>query len=330
MTDKAPPPPPEEIVLYEKNPATKIATITLSRPGFLNAPTIAARQRYADLVHRANVDDDVKVLIIRGVGEHFGSGADLPEMAGMFNGDPDYSVLPEFGLDAEDTGDGDVKYPPRQSYRYIAQVTNLYANSNFGLRSLQDFKKISIVEAKGYCYGWHFYQCADADIIVASDDALFGHPSFRYAGWGPRMWQWLETVGLRAFSEMLFTGRPFTADEMFQCNRFVNSVVPRDQLEAETSKYAHACSITRPNDVVVAQKTFIEAYKQYRGEYFGSLLTGWLEGMLPLMKDDTPHDVNLGKGDTFQQGIGTVVKSNDLNYPAGWRLSKKGRESNEA
>ena len=60
---------PDQIVLYEKDPATKIATITLNRPGFLNAPTIAARQRYADLVLRANVDDDVKVLIIRGVGE---------------------------------------------------------------------------------------------------------------------------------------------------------------------------------------------------------------------------------------------------------------------
>ena len=89
------------------------------------------------------------------------------------------------------------------------------------------------------------------------------------------------------------------------------------------------CIRDRPNDVVVAQKTFIEAYKQYRGEYFGSLLTGWLEGMLPLMKDDRPSDVNLGKGDTFQQGIGMVVKGNDLNYPADWRLSKKGRESNE-
>ena len=59
-SDKAPPPPPEEIVLYEKDPATRIAIITLNRPGFLNAPTIAARQRYADLVHRANVDDDVR------------------------------------------------------------------------------------------------------------------------------------------------------------------------------------------------------------------------------------------------------------------------------
>ena len=24
------------------------------------------------------------------------------------------------------------------------------------MRSLQDFKKISILEVRGYCYGWHF------------------------------------------------------------------------------------------------------------------------------------------------------------------------------
>ena len=65
---------PEEIVVYEKDPATKIATITLSRPERLNAPTSAARLRYADLLHRANIDDDVKVLVIRGLGQDFGSG----------------------------------------------------------------------------------------------------------------------------------------------------------------------------------------------------------------------------------------------------------------
>jgi hypothetical protein len=47
------------------------------------------------------------------------------------------------------------------------------------------------------------------------------------------------------------------------------------------------------------------------------------------MKDDGENDVNLGKDSTFKQGIGQVVKGNDLNYPADWRLSKKGRESNE-
>src|SRR3546814_9569738 len=83
--------------------------------------------------------------------------------------------------------DADVEYPPKNSYRYLSSLTQLYANSNFGLRSLQDFKKISIVEVKGYCYGWHFYQAADADLVISADDALFGHSAFRYVGWAARM-----------------------------------------------------------------------------------------------------------------------------------------------
>ena len=326
MTDKAPPPPAEEIVLYEKDPKTKIATITLNRPGFLNAPTIAARQRYADLVLRANVDDDVKVLVIRGVGEHFGSGADLPEMAGMFNGDDSYSPLPEFRIAPDDTSDGGVTYPPRDSYRYIANVTNLYADARFGLRSLQDFKKISIVEAKGYCYGWHFYQAADADIVITSDEALFGHSAFRYVGWAARQWQWATMMGLRNFMEMVFTGRPFTAQEMKDCS-FVNSVVPKERLEAETMKYALACAKNRPTDTIVMQKTFFEVFKQHQGEYMGSVLSGWLEGMLPLVKEE--EGAIAVDGETFEKGLGAAVKDNDRNFPPEWRLSYKGRAAKE-
>jgi len=322
MANASNPPPPEEIVLYEKDPKTKIATITLNRPDFLNAPTIAARQRYADLVMRANVDDDVKVLLIRGVGQHLGSGADLPEMAGMFNDDPDYSVLPEFRIGEDE----DVKYPPRDSYRYIAQVTNLYADARFGLRSLQDFKKISIIEAKGYCYGWHFYQAADADIVLASDDALFGHSAFRYVGWAARMWQWALTMGLRQFMEMVFTGRPFTAQEMKECG-FVNKVVPREELDAEVMKYALACSRNRPTDTVVMQKTFFEIFKQQQGEYMGSVLAGWLEGMLPLVKEEGGGIAV--DGETFEKGLASAVKDNDSQFPPEWRLSYKGRAAKE-
>jgi enoyl-CoA hydratase len=311
-------PPPEQIILYEKDPKTKIATITLNRPDQLNAPTIAARLYYAKLIHRANVDDDVKVLVIRGVGNNLGGGADLAEQADMIGDNPDFSLLHEFEIGLDE----DVKYPPKGSYRYLAQVTQLYANSNFGCRSLQDFKKISILEVKGYCYGWHFYQAADADMIISSDDALFGHPSFRYVGWGPRMWQWAETMGLRKFMEMVFTGRPFTAKEMYDCN-FVNSVVPRDKLEAEVAKYANACAINRPTDTVYMLKTLFETFKQQKGEYMGSVLTGWLESMLPIVKNDG-SELTL-TDDTFDKGVNNAVKDNDDLYPAEWRLSKSGR-----
>ena len=319
MTD-AVRPSPEEIVLYEKDPKTKIATITLNRPDALNAPTIAARLRFADLVHRANIDDEVKVLVIKGAGRHLGSGADLPEQSEMLSPNSNVSLLKEFKI----PDDGTVKYPPNGSYRYLAGVTNLYANADYGCRSLQSFKKISILECKGYVYGWHFYLAADADIVVTSEEALFGHAAFRYVGWGPRLWQWAETMGIRKFAEMLFTGRPFTAREMYDCN-FVNAVVPREQLEAETAKYAHACSITRPNDVVCVQKTFMELYKQYRGEYFGSVLTGFIEGSLPLITNDSSDDLTLGD-DTFEKGLNNAVKDNDMQFPADWRLSYGGRK----
>ncbi|MFD1611513.1 enoyl-CoA hydratase/isomerase family protein [Sphingomonas tabacisoli] len=309
----------QKFIRYEKDRARKIATLTFDRVDKANATNIGMRLLFGELVHKANIDDDVKVLVIRGEGQDLGTGGDIDEHGDKYlNPAVDDNFLSDLEID-----DPDVRYPPGGSYRFLHGLTDHYAKGRAGNRPLQEFKKISVVEAKGYCYGWHFYQCADADLIVSSDDALFGHPSFRYAGWGPRMWQWLEMVGVRRFSEMLFTGRPFTAQEMLDCN-FVNSIVPRDRLEAETEKYADACSRTRPLDVVVAQKTFIECYKQYRGEYLGSLMTGWLEGMLPLMKDDRLGEVNLGKGG-FDAGIAATVKNNDLNYPPEWRLSRRGR-----
>jgi enoyl-CoA hydratase/carnithine racemase len=317
---EAPRPSPEEIILYAKDPATKIATITINRPDKRNAITIGARHRFADLVHRANVDDEVKVLVIRGEGDHFGTGDDLPEMADLF-ADKEVSWLHDFRISEDANVDGGVKYPPKRSYRHLAAVTQLYARSGEGMRDLQDFKKISIVEVKGYCYGWQFYLAGDADIVVASDEALFGHAAFRYAGWAARMWQWALMMGLRNFQEMVFTGRPFTAAEMKACG-FVNSVVPRDSLEAETLKYALACARNRPTDTVVMQKTFFEVFKQQQGEYMGSILSGWLESMLPLVMDE--GGIEVGE-EMFEKGLTNAVKDNDRHFPPEWRLSYAGR-----
>jgi enoyl-CoA hydratase/carnithine racemase len=314
MTDT---PPPEEILLYEKDPTTKIATITFNRPDHLNAPTIGARLRYARLLDLANVDDDVKVLVVRGAGDDFGTGADLPELAGLMAEGPHESLREELSLDGED-----VTYPHPRSFRGTATLSQWYADPRSGCRSLQEFKKISIVEVKGYCYGWHFYQAADADLVISSDEALFGHPAFRYVGWGPRMWSWAMTMGIRKFQEMVFTGRPFSASEMYECG-FVNSVVSRDDLETEVARYASACSRSRPTDAVVMQKGFFQVMKQFQGEYMGSLLSAMLESMGGKVRAD---DEDLMLGDkTYGGGLNKAVKSNDDLFPPEWRLSRSGR-----
>ena len=77
--------------------------------------TRGMRQLYADLVHKANIDDDVKVLVIRGEGDNFGGGGDLPEQSEMLSqSDEDISLLSEFGIN-----DPGVRYPPRNSYRFL-------------------------------------------------------------------------------------------------------------------------------------------------------------------------------------------------------------------
>jgi enoyl-CoA hydratase len=100
--------------------------------------------------------------------------------------------------------------------------------------------------------------------------------------------------------------------------------VPREKLEEETLKYATACSQTRPVDTIAVQKTFLEIYKQYRGEYMGSLLTAMVEGLWPYMRHE-PGDVDFGAS-MGKTNIAGIVKNLENSYPPEWRMSRSGRK----
>jgi hypothetical protein len=67
--------------------------------------------------------------------------------------------------------------------------------------------------------------------------------------------------------------------------------------------------------------------KQQQGEYMGSILTAWLESMLPLVKNDAA-ELTLND-ETFGKGVNTAVKDNDGLFPPDWRLSRSGRKAKE-
>jgi hypothetical protein len=71
-------------------------------------------------------------------------------------------------------------------------------------------------------------------------------------------------------------------------------------------------------------KTFAETLKQRQGEYMGSVLSGWLESMLPAVKSD--GELGLG-ADTFEKGLPSAVRDNDRLFPPDWRLSRAARPS---
>ncbi len=191
--------------------------------------------------------------------------------------------------------DADVEYPPGGSYRYGASNVQFYTDPAAGMRSLQDFKKISILEVRGYCYGWHFYQAADADLVVAVR---------RRAVRARRLP--LRRLGRPAVAVVHDDGRPQVHGDgvhrspvhrpgdvrvrLRQRRRAVRRARGDDR---EVRAGLLAIAVDRH---VFAQKTFFEIYKQHQGEYMGSILAGMLESMGRQMKPD-PDIVRAQPGD---------------------------------
>src|SRR3546814_14947540 len=103
---------------------------------------------------------------------------------------------------------------------------------------------------------------------------------------------------------------------------FVNSGVPRDELEDEVQKYALACAQNRSTDVVFMQKTLFEVMKQFQGEYMGSIISGMLESMAGYGRADQNE---MSTGDAIDKGLTKAVKAFASHFPTEWRLSKQGR-----
>ena len=152
-------------------------------------------------------------------------------------------------------------------------------------------------------------------LVISSDDALFGHPSFRYYGWGPRMWWWAQTMGIRKFQEMVFTGRAFTAEEMYDCN-FLNSVVPRDQLEAEVAEVRAGLRTQSPHRHGVHAEGLLRDHEAVPGRVSWAACSAasssrWAAVSARMRCDDLMLD------DAIERGLGKAVKDNDDKFPAG-------------
>ena len=76
-----------ETVLYEK--ASGVATISLNRPGKLNAFDGTMHEELYDALGEAAEDDEVRCVVLRGEGRGFSAGADLAEVIASADGDPD-------------------------------------------------------------------------------------------------------------------------------------------------------------------------------------------------------------------------------------------------
>jgi len=193
-----------EFILVETDGA--IATITLNRPEVLNAMNWQLRIDLGNALDQLNEDPKVKVVVLRGAGRAFCAGAYVK------------------GQDA-------------------VQPIGFYSRHTF-LHQLfykfTKFRKPIIGSIHGYCLGMGLEFALLCDLLIASDDTKFGEPEIKLGeSYGfvrlPRL------VGEKRAMWISLSGEMFTAAEAKEWG-IVNKVVPRDQLEAETSRLAQHLS----------------------------------------------------------------------------------------
>ncbi|MFZ2177551.1 MAG: enoyl-CoA hydratase [Rhodococcus sp. (in: high G+C Gram-positive bacteria)] len=193
-------------ILYEV--ADKIATITLNRPEAANAQNAELLDELDAAWTRAAADVDVAVIVLRAEGKHFSAGHDL-------------------------RGQGPV--PEKITLEMIYQgESRRYLEYSLRWRNVP---KPTIAAVQGRCIAGGLLLAWPCDLIIAAEDALFSDPVVMMGIGGVEYHGHTWELGARKAKEILFTGRPVTAEEARQVG-MVNKVVPREDLDAETRALA--------------------------------------------------------------------------------------------
>ena len=184
-----------------------VAVVTLNRPAAMNSINKAMRLELLDLFPALDQRKDVKVIVITGAGDKaFCTGADLKERSNRSSEEMVYE----------------------KQY-----VTANWANVIGGV------SKPVIAAVKGYCMGGGYEMALQADILIASDTAIFclpevTHGFFPGAGACQRL---PRLVGYQMAKELILTGRRWDAKEAKELG-LVNKVLPLDKVMEEAMAMA--------------------------------------------------------------------------------------------
>jgi len=284
-------------LLWEVNPDKRVAYITLNRPDKLNALTTEDFYRMQELLEMAEIEDDIKSIVIRGAGDCFSTGADAA-LLGHLHG---------------------IREPlPGQKAPKTPQRDRIVADRFIFRKMFQAFArclKVTIVQCHSYSMGMCLWFPMLGDIAIASDDAVFGHSAYRMVG--PSVdgliGYWILKIGTAKTKEMLITGKYMEAKEALSCG-LINEVVPRDQLEKRVDDYVMAVAC-QPMDGIVAGKMAFDAHMDMLGAQ-NSVDVGILFHTITTSMHYDPNEFNFFKDrrDAGAGGISNAFEERDRRF----------------
>ncbi|MGW4338442.1 crotonase/enoyl-CoA hydratase family protein [Rhodococcus koreensis] len=187
--------------------------ITINRPEVRNAVNQAVCLAVGDALESADADPEIRVVVLTGAGEQsFCSGADLKAISR-----------------------GEAIIPPGREGWGLAGFVN------------HPISKPTIAAVNGLAIGGGTELALAADLVVASEQAVFGLPEVqrgRLAGAGGAF-RLVRQLPERVAVEMLLTGDPISATQALEY-RLVNRVVPSGSVRATAMDLARRISANGP------------------------------------------------------------------------------------
>jgi enoyl-CoA hydratase/carnithine racemase len=208
-----------------------VGRLTFNNPARRNAISFAMWQALPTLIEAFASDDAIRVIILKGVGgQAFSAGNDISEFKQR-----------------------------RSSKQGIAEYD---AATHRAYDALISIDKPTIAMIEGFCIGGGLEVALLCDIQIAADNARFAVTPAKL-GLGYKlddMRLLVGNVGPKYAKEILFTGRPFSAEEARQMG-MINRVVAAQSLSESVEEYAQTIAANAPLSIKAAKQIIAEVAK---------------------------------------------------------------------
>ena len=218
--------PDYEFVLYETFDEGRIVRIMLNRPDARNAQNRGLLVELDDAFLHAEADDEVRVVILGGVGPMFSSGHDMGSKVMLEEAYPGPKQHATRKINGGTRAGAEALMI--QEWHYYFQNTLRWRN----------LRKITIGQAHGDVFAAGLMILWACDLIVAADDARFTDVvGTRLGMCGVEYFAHPWELGPRKAKELLLTGDAIDAEEAYRLG-MVSKLFKPDELADKTLEFA--------------------------------------------------------------------------------------------
>jgi enoyl-CoA hydratase len=217
---------PGRYITYELLDGGRIARIMLNRPEARNAQNRGLLVELHDAFLQAEADDEVRVVILGGVGPMFSAGHDLGSEAQMKEMLPGPEQHPTARTNGGTRKGAEAR--TLQEWHYFFENTRRWRN----------LRKITIAQVHGTVYAAGLMLMWACDLIVAAEETTFADVvGTRLGMCGVEYFAHPWELGPRRAKELLLTGDSLDVDEAHAIG-MVSKVFPADELSERTLEFA--------------------------------------------------------------------------------------------